>query len=109
MPNYENVQEWPQKLNAREAMKRNSIIFCLQATTIKTEAGKECSRISVKRVHVQWHNLLSRMSARGKSDTKGSGVSQIHTLPQHLAEIKELILWKGWPVSILLAIYRIAS
>lgn len=78
MSNYENVQEWPRKLNAQKTMKRNSIIFCLQATTIKPDAGMECSRISVKKECVfQWHNLLSRMSTSGLSDTKGRGMYSV--------------------------------
>lgn len=43
--------------------KKNSIIFCPQAATVKTDAGMQCSRISIKKGYMfQWHNLLSRMS-----------------------------------------------
>lgn len=46
-----------------EKKKQNSIIFCPQAATVKTDAGMQCSRISIKKGYMfQWHNLLSRMS-----------------------------------------------
>lgn len=77
---------------------------------MNADAGKECGRISIKKEYMfQWHNLLSRKSTRGRSDMKGRGMSQLHTPPQHLTEIKELILWKGWLFSILLEVYELAS
>lgn len=43
---------------------------------IKSDAGMECSHISITKEHVfQWHNLLSRMSPlEAKSNTKVRGM-----------------------------------
>lgn len=72
MPKYENIQELPGKLNARKTMKRNSIISCLQDTTIKTDAEVECRPVSIKKEYMfsVAYFIIRNVSTRGKNDTK---------------------------------------